>query len=182
MYGAPASRRLTSGSASFASGFTGSYGRPAQSVSSLSCRRSCTTPPKTIAPSRPLPTGSARTHSASAPRPLGRDAGSGRSAAGCRYQRLSGDDGGGASPVKLVEAGVCGPAASSTAAVRTSIESLTTRIVVRSVIGLIACLPGIMDEGPAPSRTSVRASPTAHHPGPSPRSASASRSSARRTC
>ena len=56
--------RRTSGSASFASGFTGSYGRPAHSVSSFSCSRSWTMPPNTIAPSRPLPTGSARTHSA----------------------------------------------------------------------------------------------------------------------
>ena len=36
----------TSGSAAFASGFTGSHGPPAQSVSSFSCNRSCTTPPK----------------------------------------------------------------------------------------------------------------------------------------
>ncbi len=59
-----ASRRRTSGSASFASGLTGSYGRPAHSVSSFSCSRSWTMPPNTMAPSRPLPTGRARTHSA----------------------------------------------------------------------------------------------------------------------
>ena len=49
-YSRAASRRLTSGSASFACGFTGSYGRPAHSVSSFSCSRSCTMPPNTIAP------------------------------------------------------------------------------------------------------------------------------------
>ena len=37
-------------------------GRPRYSVSMLNCTRSCAARPKTIAPSRPLPTGSASTH------------------------------------------------------------------------------------------------------------------------
>ena len=74
----PRQRRLTSGRASLASGLTGSYGPPAQSVSSLSCSRSFTTPPNTMAPRRPFPTGSARTHSALAACAVGRAAVSGR--------------------------------------------------------------------------------------------------------
>src|SRR6185437_8568835 len=49
-----------------ASVFACEYGPPVQSVSSLSCRRSRGTPPKTIAPSRPLPIGSASVHSRAA--------------------------------------------------------------------------------------------------------------------
>ena len=67
-------RRLTRGSASRAAACDGSYGPPAHSVSSFSCRRSCSMPPNTMAPSRPLPTGRASTHCA----------------AGWRYQRVSG--------------------------------------------------------------------------------------------
>jgi hypothetical protein len=48
---------------------------PDQSVSSLSCSRSLATPPKTMAPRRPLPTGNASTHWA----------------AGWRYQSLRGE-------------------------------------------------------------------------------------------
>ena len=105
-----ASRRRTSGSASFASGFTGSYGRPAHNVSSFSCSRSWTTPPNTIAPIRPLPTGRARTHSAVPAWRLCRGASSGSSGwseAGARYQRLSTDAGGAASPVSVGEDGDC---------------------------------------------------------------------------
>jgi hypothetical protein len=55
----------------------GSYGPPAHSVSSLSWMRSWSTPPNTIAPSRPLPTASASTHFA----------------AGRRYHKLNGSSG-----------------------------------------------------------------------------------------
>jgi hypothetical protein len=53
----------TLGRAARASGLTGSYGPPEKKLSSLSCRRSLAMPPKTMAPSRPLPTGRAWTHS-----------------------------------------------------------------------------------------------------------------------
>ncbi len=49
----------TCGRISFAPGLFQFRGPPDQSVASLSWRRSFVTPPKIIAPSRPLPTGSA---------------------------------------------------------------------------------------------------------------------------
>src|SRR4051812_10962875 len=67
-------------------------------------------PPKTIAPRRPLPTGSARTHSAVAAWRVSRGASAGSSGwseAGPRYHRLSSDAGGGASPVRCGGAGDC---------------------------------------------------------------------------
>ena len=53
------SSRRTSGTAPAAAGLTRFIFCPAQTESSLSCSRSSRTPPKTIAPSRPLPMGSA---------------------------------------------------------------------------------------------------------------------------
>lgn len=45
-------------------GLAGSYGPPAHTVSSLSWSRSVSVPPNTMAPSRPLPMGSASSHAA----------------------------------------------------------------------------------------------------------------------
>src|ERR1019366_1727094 len=69
------SRRRTSGMAAAPAGLLRSRSSPAQTVSSLSWMRSDGAPPKTMAPSRPLPIGSA----------------SFQDAAGCRYQSVSGD-------------------------------------------------------------------------------------------
>src|ERR1017187_4325645 len=69
------SRRRTSGMAAAPAGLLRSRCSPAQTVSSLSWMRSDGAPPKTMAPSRPLPIGSA----------------SFQDAAGCRYQSVSGD-------------------------------------------------------------------------------------------
>ena len=74
---------LTSGNVWSASGLVASHGPPAQTVSSLSWMRSRSTPPKTIAPSRPFPTGRPSTHLS----------------AGCRNQSVSAPLGAGASPV-----------------------------------------------------------------------------------
>src|SRR6185503_5885012 len=114
-----ASSRLTSGSASRASGFTGSYGRPDHSVSSLSCSRSCTTPPNTMAPRRPLPTGSAPTHSL----------------AGARYQRVSGESGGGACPVRRGAGGAW--RAGNTAPARIRIPARVVAAIERRVAGAV---------------------------------------------
>src|SRR5688572_20209013 len=142
------SRRLTSGSAARASGFTGSYGRPAHSVSSLSCSRSCTTPPNTIAPRRPLPTGSARTHSWFAPRPLAPGGSNGRSDAGARYHRLSCDGGGCAAPVSRGAGGCC---AENTSTPKTADAASHAAVMYRILYFFAAASASAFDLWPASS-------------------------------